>query len=1453
MMSLTKNVRPGKRTFLSVLLILAVFSFCEAFTAGTYDMADRFFFADRPISASYFGRSYTITASAGTGGSISPLGEVKVKRDGKVTFTISANPGYEILDVVVDGESQGAIATYKFSKVKSNHTISAAFYKKTYTLTASAGEGGNISPSGEVSVAYGSDQTYTISANPGYEVLDVEVDGESQGALPEYTFTEISSDHSIFVTFNRRVIEVLNVIVPNSSMKIGDVVPVTITLDAEGERSYTLLSGSVGGYPLLGFQRISATSYRADFSITPGGNSFTASQDIPVSNLVISDGEVLSASYNLPIMQNSDPIDAHAPVVIHLEVPSMEVGVGNSFKVTVTADAEGYTAGPGTVVNGVPLSSSRVTFTELLGGLYELSYRVAIEDAPVAPGMLELSMVLLDQAGNVGDSYSSLALNTLEIYTTLPEAALAGSSEICEGEVAELTVLLSGRPPWNFELDDGTNTTNYTNITSSAYQITVSPVQTTTHQISSVTDVNGVENTETKEVQVKVYEDTDVEIINLATGYSVDADPVELQANVPGGMFSGRGVIRASGIFYPSLADTLLSPHTIYYSYTNDKGCTSTTSKLVFVMGSNAAILIPDNAVCANEDPFTASVLNVAGSTGTFRLLDSSAETVPGLSDHGDNTATIDPAALSSESYTIEYQYFDLEIHHLRKTFSVESVSVPEILGLDESAYCQSLAPVELQSNLANVLFDGPGVTGNVNDGFTFTPGEASPGDISIFCTSYSEHGCTETTQKSIHIAFSPEVKFELSSACIPEGGEIVSFDNQTNGKASIETWSWEFGDPASGEENQSKLIDPTHFYSETGPKSITLSASTFEGCVATYMLDSIIDSKPEADFTWMSECFIPGSDVKFVNRTDYGLASVDTSIWTFKTGGGHVLGEIVSISSADTVSFPFTEANSYLVDLYTKNTGGCLSELSKEITLRPTIQLEGEGYTESFDATEGLWTVHSEDQMESWVWDVPDFNGHTLEAGNKAWFTRLPSGLWDYSENSWIQSPCYDLREVDRPMIQMDIMRSFVPNQEGAVLQYQDLLEGGWKTVGEQTPGIGWYNATNILNKPGGSSKGWGLVEFQPDSEWVTAVHDLDQVSGNPNVVFRVAIATNGNQGMDNQGFAFDNVRIAERSKIAVLEHFTDNSYNRSRMADDLIDAFVNKHSKDVIDLQYHMSSYGMDPMYMNNPDPSSTRSFNYGVPQVPYTVLDGGIHSYHRYEYSNLKSGPVEDQVLLLTLEEPKFNIELSVNWLGSSLEATTIVNCATGRFEENIQLYLVVFETSVTAYTGGNGDTHFRNVVLDMLPTPGGKLLGNNWYAGKSDVRTYTWNYKPYVEDIEDLAVAAFVQDRNSGQIIQAAVEYKTEMVGLLNSASQLRSLNIYPNPANSTLNVNLGARTEYSGKVELLDMNGKVVLSEHVPAGYQVFQLDIDHLNRGMYILRWFESELPGRVSKFVKTQ
>ena len=70
-------------------------------------------------------QKYTITATAGEGGSITPAGEVSVKEGASQTFAIAAQEGYAIADVLVDGQSVGAVDSYTFENVTANHTIAA--------------------------------------------------------------------------------------------------------------------------------------------------------------------------------------------------------------------------------------------------------------------------------------------------------------------------------------------------------------------------------------------------------------------------------------------------------------------------------------------------------------------------------------------------------------------------------------------------------------------------------------------------------------------------------------------------------------------------------------------------------------------------------------------------------------------------------------------------------------------------------------------------------------------------------------------------------------------------------------------------------------------------------------------------------------------------------------------------------------------------------------------------------------------------------------------------------------------------------------------------------------------------------------------------------------------------------------------------------------------------------
>jgi hypothetical protein len=87
--------------------------------------------------------------------------------------------------------------------INANKSVGAAFALKSYTLTASAGTGGSISPSGSVSVTSGASKTFTIAPRSGYKVWFVVIDGKYYSALTSYTFTNVSAKHTIKAYFIR--------------------------------------------------------------------------------------------------------------------------------------------------------------------------------------------------------------------------------------------------------------------------------------------------------------------------------------------------------------------------------------------------------------------------------------------------------------------------------------------------------------------------------------------------------------------------------------------------------------------------------------------------------------------------------------------------------------------------------------------------------------------------------------------------------------------------------------------------------------------------------------------------------------------------------------------------------------------------------------------------------------------------------------------------------------------------------------------------------------------------------------------------------------------------------------------------------------------------------------------------------------------------------------------------
>jgi alpha-tubulin suppressor-like RCC1 family protein len=200
------------------------------------------------ISATFTLDVYTVTASADVNGSITPSGTATVNKGANQTYTITPNQGYQVLSVIVDGVNKGAITSYAFANITANHTISAYFKAVTYTIVASAGTGGSISPLGTSTLNVGASQTYTITPSAGYSITDVQVDGASVGAVAAYAFTNLTSNHTISATFAANQSNTITA----SAGANGTISPGTVTVLGGANQKFTF--SAAAGYRVADVQ-----------------------------------------------------------------------------------------------------------------------------------------------------------------------------------------------------------------------------------------------------------------------------------------------------------------------------------------------------------------------------------------------------------------------------------------------------------------------------------------------------------------------------------------------------------------------------------------------------------------------------------------------------------------------------------------------------------------------------------------------------------------------------------------------------------------------------------------------------------------------------------------------------------------------------------------------------------------------------------------------------------------------------------------------------------------------------------------------------------------------------------------------------------------------------------------------------------------------------------------------
>ena len=198
--------------------------------AVTYAVASNDGAASRGGSLSVGGRVFTVsqegTTDPGCTYALAPTSQVFPVEGGTAEVAVSAAAGCSWTATsndawisVVSGESGSGSGTVGYSaeanEAPEGRTGTLTVAGRTFpvsqagtdpsssphTISATAGRGGTISPSGDLTVFHSTDLTFAVTPQEGYRIAEVVVDGVGEGAVTEYTFESIAADHAIHAVF----------------------------------------------------------------------------------------------------------------------------------------------------------------------------------------------------------------------------------------------------------------------------------------------------------------------------------------------------------------------------------------------------------------------------------------------------------------------------------------------------------------------------------------------------------------------------------------------------------------------------------------------------------------------------------------------------------------------------------------------------------------------------------------------------------------------------------------------------------------------------------------------------------------------------------------------------------------------------------------------------------------------------------------------------------------------------------------------------------------------------------------------------------------------------------------------------------------------------------------------------------------------------------------------------
>ncbi|MBI9052832.1 MAG: T9SS type A sorting domain-containing protein [Bacteroidales bacterium] len=961
------------------------------------------------------------------------------------------------------------------------------------------------------------------------------------------------------------------------------------------------------------------------------------------------------------------------------------------------------------------------------------------------------------------------------------------------------------------------------------------------------TTPNGCNSVETsRDFKVNALPIVDIVMDNL---YNIEGgvEIISGTPNTPAGIFSPSFMIdnsNGTANFNPSIVG--LGIDTAYYTYTDVNGCVNQDTAIFEVDKAKGQFYGLDKFDSKNQycyfnslsDTISVIPLNGSGFPGSFYI-----DNILFTNNVGNDSIAFSPSDIISGNHDLRFTYTrDGVEFNLDTVFNIDSIGSLSVVGLD-SEYCQdddrsiNLTGISDGAGSGLSIFGGDGIT-DVNG--IFKPADANIGTNTISYTfTRDDSGCQKSVSVNSLINKVPDIGFILEKTCISSIQDSVLFTSDTLSSDNVINWNWSV--TALGNSRLSNEINPKFSLTKQEKNFISLTVETDKACSSSLDSSIFIGSVVDIDFSWDKECFGETVTFKVLEKTDE--LGVDSVRWNF---GGDGFSDLTDIYNPQ---YTYDVHGGYDVtyEEFTKSCG-LISETLK-INIRPSISLSSGAYFEDFEEESDVtgWAVDilESTSNSSWEWGVP--NGtliNTAADGTSAFVTNL-DGNYANDEKSIISSPCFDLSGLERPMISFDFISDLQEDRDGVVIEYAVDKEN-WKILGFADQGVDWFNTNTNYDAILGSSRAWtgdgeGESFSSEDVEWRKAKYWLEDVVGEAGVRFRFTLGTD-DAGV-NEGFGFDNLRIGDRNRMVLLEHFANPSEEDFINTQNIINNIVSDNPLDVISVQFFTSFPEINDLSSFYTAGPSARSLYYGVSQVPYSIVDGGDR---KFNYSSTNTlGTVDIQKRML--EESKFEINVKQDNQNDKLVVSGSIKA-----KENISGIGISARIAIVEKTIRYEENTIHNVLRAMLPDPAGKLIEREWLANDSVMVYQSWDL-PELVNKDSLMAILFIQDELTNEIYQAGFTDKFSIV-TSNESDFIQNENtysIYPNPMSDYFTIVFGVEQKEDLVIDLYNNIGVLVKTMKLEQGLSMIEVNTDDLPIGIY---YVQVKYPNYISsqKIVKS-